>query len=348
MSGLKGHVQTVLGVIDPDEIGVTLSHEHLLCSSSFRFMEGEDKTLAFRPVTMENLGWVKCNSHGSLDNLRLLDVDTAISELSRFKEVGGGTLVEMSNIGLCRDPEGLVRISNETDVHIIMGSGYYVGENHPEELVSRSVESIVEEIVRDITVGVDNTGVKAGVIGEIGCSFPLMDTEIKVLKASALAQKETGAPVNVHPGQSQLSPMETVEVLSESGADISHTAMSHVGNRHGMDVDLTVELAETGCYIEYDSFGNFQNPIVLPEKTFYYLSDWQRIECIKELIDNGFLDQLLVSHDVFNKTDLRRYGGVGYDHIHRTVIPMMKMNGLSDREIEAMLVDNPKRFYTFK
>ncbi len=341
---VSGKVQTVTGTISRDDLGVTLSHEHLLCDASFMFNEADDKTLAYGPVCIENLEWLKRNQQSSLDNLRLLDEGTAITELTRFKESGGGSVVDMGNNGLCRNPEVLARISKATGVNIIMGAGYYVGASHPSGL---TLESIFDEIIQDITVGVGDTGVLAGVIGEIGCSYPLMDTEIKVLKATAQAQIETGAPVNIHPGQSMSSPLEIIELLRENGGDIAHTAMSHVGNRHGLDTDLTVELAETGCFIEYDSFGNYQNPIVLPENTFYALSDWQRIQCIKGLIDKGFLDQLLVSHDVFNKTDLCRYGGFGYDHIHKTVIPTMHMNGVSDNEINAMLVENPKRFLKF-
>ena len=347
-NGLSGKIQTVLGIIDPKELGVTLSHEHLLCDASFQFKEPEDHSLGYQPVTIEKLEWLKRNQVSNLDNLRLLDEDTAAEELNRFKEAGGNTVVEMGNNGLCRDPVGLARISKVTGINIVMGAGYYVGSSHPPQMKTSSVSTIAEEIIRDIESGVGRTGVCAGVIGEIGCSYPLVETEVKSLKATALAQSKTGAPVNIHPGQSQSSPMEIVEILKENGGDISHTAMSHVGNRHGLDTDLTVELAETGCFIDYDSFGNYQNPIVLPEKTFYALSDWDRLQCIKELIERGFLDQILISHDVFNKIDLHRYGGFGLDHIHRTVIPLMRMNGISDKEIQAMLIDNPRRFFAFR
>ena len=345
--GLSGRVQTVLGPIDADELGVTLSHEHLLWDASFLFKEPEERELAYEPVRIENLGWLKHNGVSSVDNLRLLDEEVAIDELSRFKRAGGDAVVDMGNNGLCRDPEGLARVSRATDVHVVMGTGYYVGGSHPPELADRPVDDLVEEMVRDITVGVDDTGIRAGILGEIGCSYPLMETEVKVLEAVAEAQRATGAPVNIHPGRSQSLPMEIVKLFSGFGGDIGRTVMSHVGNRHGLDVDLTLDLAETGCYIEYDSFGNFQNPIVVPEKTFYALSDWQRIGCIKELIEHGYLDQLLISHDVFNKTDLRRYGGFGYDHIHATVIPLMRMNGITDEEINSMLVDNPRRILQF-
>jgi phosphotriesterase-related protein len=337
-------------MIDVEDMGITLAHEHLLCDSSFRFVEPEmagHRALAHAPVSIENLEWIKRNQNKCLDNLRLLNEELAIAELLRFKKEGGGTVVDMGNIGLLRDPKGLARISRATGINIIMGAGYYVGPSHPPELDSKTVDEITEEIVHDITVGVGDSRIKAGVLGEIGCSYPLQDTEVKVLYAVAHAQETTGAPVNIHPGQSQTSPIEIIELLRENGGDINRTAMSHVGNRHGNDVDLTLELAETGCFIEYDSFGNTQNPIKLPNKTMYGLSDWERIGCIKHLIDHGYLHQILVSHDVFNKTDLRRYGGPGYDHVMTTVVPLMRMRGITDEQIHVILEKNPENMLQF-
>ena len=346
----SGKVQTVLGTIDAGEMGITLAHEHLLCDSSFRFTEPEKaghRALALSPVSIENLDWIKRNQNRCLDNLKLSSEELAIAELHGFKKEGGGTVVDMGNIGLLRDPEGLARISRATGVNIIMGAGYYVGPSHPPELASKTVDEVTEEIVYEITVGVGDTGIKAGVIGEIGCSYPLKDTEVKVLCAVARAQETTGAPVNIHPGQSQTSPIEIIELLRDNGGDIDRTAMSHVGNRHGNDVDLTLELAKTGCIIEYDSFGNTQNPINLPNKIMYGLSDWERIGCIKHLVDHGYLHQILVSHDVFNKTDLRRYGGPGYDHLLTTVVPLMRMRGFTDEQIHIILEENPERMLQF-
>jgi phosphotriesterase-related protein len=344
---LTGKIQTVLGSINPNELGATLSHEHILWDASFLFEKPIDEKNGYEPVKIENLDWLKRNSVGSIDNLKQQNSEVAIEELIRFKKVGGSAVVDMGNQGLYRDPEGLAQVSKETGVHIIMGSGYYVGGSHPLDMASRSIDELSEEIIHDITQGVNETGIRAGIIGEIGCSHPLMDTELKVLEAVAVAQQITGAPVNIHPGRSQKAPSELINHFLNFGGDVEHTAVSHLSNRHGMDLDLTLELAQTGCYLEYDSFGNYQNPLHLPEKTFYALSDWQRIECIKELIKSGYLERLLISHDVFNKTDLRCYGGFGYDHIHNTVIPMMKMNEFNEDIINTILVDNPSRFLTF-
>lgn len=347
---LSGKAQTVLGAIDAGDIGITLTHEHLLSDASFMFVEPEmagQKKLAYAPISIENLEWIKRNQIGCLDNLRLWNEELAIAELRRFKKEGGGTVVDMGNIGLGRDPTGLARISRATGVAIVMGAGYYVGSSHPPELASKTIDSITDEMVHDITVGVDDTGIKAGILGEIGCSYPLKDTEVKVLRAVARAQEITGAAVNIHPGQSQISPIEIIETLRDNDGNIKHTVMSHVGNRHGKDVDLTIELAETGCYIEYDSFGNAQNPIKLPKKIIYGLSDWERIGCIKHLIHHGYLHQLLISHDVFNKTDLRHYGGFGYDHILTTIVPLMRMKGITDEQIHVILEENPKQMLQF-
>ena len=327
-----------------------MAHEHLLCDASFMFVEPENasqRALAYALISIENLEWIKRNQIRCLDNLRLLDEELAIAELRRYRKEGGGTVVDMGNIGLGRDPEGLARISRATGLNIVMGAGYYVESSHPPELASETEDDITDEIIRDITVGVGDTGIKAGVLGEICCSCPLKDTEVKVLGAVARAQEMTGVPVNIHPGQSQTSPMEIIEVLRDNGGDINHTVMSHVGNRHGNDVDLTLELAETGCFIEYDSFGNAQNPIRLPNKVMFGLSDWERLGCIKHLIDHGYLHQILISHDVFNKTDLRHYGGFGYDHILTTVVPLMRMKGITDEQIQVILEKNPEHILQF-
>ena len=347
---LSGKVQTVLGAVDPNVLGITMPHEHLLCDASHKFVEpsmSSQKTLAYEPVRIENLGWIRENKVNCLDNLKLLDEELTVHELLYFKKAGGGTVVDMTSIGLSRNPMGLARISRATDVNIVMGAGYYLGPSHPPELADRTEDSIVDEIVRDVTVGVDDTGIRAGVLGEIGCSYPLGDGEAKVVRAAARAQRITGIPVNIHPGHGSESPFEIIEILRENGGDISHTVMSHVENRLVRDMDLTLKLADTGCYVEYDTFGTAPYSIRRPHESTRTLSDWERIGCIKELIDHGHLRQLLVSLDVFNKIDLRHYGGYGYDHILTNIVPQMRMKGITDEEIHTILVENPKRMLQF-
>jgi phosphotriesterase-related protein len=346
---LTGKIQTVLGTIDPDELGITLPHEHLICDSSFFFEEPTEvtqKALAYESVKIQNLGWLRQNPSKNLDNMKLLDEDLSISELNLFKKAGGCSIVEMSNIGLGRNPLALARISRATGLNIIMGAGYYVGLSHPPELENKSVDTIADEVVHDITAGVGSSGIKAGILGEIGCSEPMKEDELKVLKAAAVAQRKTGIPVNIHPGNSDKSPLEVVELFRDFGGDVSHTVISHVDNRIGNDLEMILELAKTGCYVEFDLFGQAQRP--LKHKMKYSLSDWQRVEGIKNLIDHGFLQRLLISHDVFHKIALRHYGGFGYDYILTTVVNLMRLNEISEEQIHSLLIKNPKKMLQFK
>jgi hypothetical protein len=112
-----------------------------------------------------------------------------IGEIMLFKQCGGQSLVGASNIGLGRDPVGLTRIARATGLNIIMGASHYVNMSHPENMDSRSEEHITEKVVLDVTKRVDGTDIKSGVIGEMGCSWPLHHNERKALRASAKAQR---------------------------------------------------------------------------------------------------------------------------------------------------------------
>ncbi len=230
-SGLTGKVQTVLGPIDPEDLGVTITHEHLILDLTCMVIEpkGEtEKAMMRQPVTMEILWWLRYNFFHNIDVYLFLDEEEAIKESMYFKLAGGNSIVEVTLGDLGRDPASLARISRATGLNVIMGSGYYMAVSHGPEMATKPEEEITEEIVRDITVGVDDTGIRSGIIGEIGCNWPLADTERKSLRASARAQKLTGAPLSVHPGQSEDSSMEMIRIVNEMGGDISRTVICHI------------------------------------------------------------------------------------------------------------------------
>ena len=348
---LTGKAQTVLGLIDADSLGVTMAHEHVFSDASAYFVEpteAGDKKLAHEPVRLDNLRWVRNHCMSNVDNMQLTDEQLAIKEIMLFKMAGGGTVVDMTCIGLHRDPLGLVRVSKATGVNIIMGAGYYVALSHPPELADMSEEEIAEGIVRDIMVGVGDTGVRAGIIGEIGCSLPLEDSERRVLRACAIAQRRTGAAINIHPSPSDDLALEIIKILDDAGADLGHTVISHV---HPWSFSLTTlhTLADAGCYIEYDNFG--QEVAEIRPLYFGRLLDFsspvRRIEDIMQLIADGYLNHILVSQDVCFKFNLVTYGGCGYAHILRDIVPFMRHKGMSDEQINTLLVENPKRALTF-
>ena len=344
---LTGKAQTVLGPIEPEALGITLTHEHLLIDLTGVFIPPETASeigLSRQPVSLENLWWIQYHWASNLDNQLLTDEDTAIQEALRYKRAGGTTMVDATSIGIKRDPKGLARIARATGLNIIMGAGYYVDKCHPPDVAHKSEDEIVEEIVTDVMEGVGDTGIKAGIIGEVGCSWPLTDNERKSLRAAARAQHLTGAPLLVHPGRNPEAPLEIMEIIREVGGDPRRTVMSHIDRTISQHETLS-KLAETGCYLNYDNFG--LETAIYPMGPIDMLNDGRRIDDILYLVDQGCLEQVLVSHDVCMKISLTKYGGSGYAHILENVVPMMRRKGLSWEQVNTILVENPKRILTF-
>jgi len=349
----KGKVITVLGPIDADKIGITLPHEHILMDISAYFSEPEETTekkMAYEKVSIENLYWMHTHLMGNKDDCILNDEEIAVKELLRFKKCGGKSVVELSCIGLSRDPRGLKRIAIETGLNIIMGAGYYVGCSHPEKVKKMNADEVAEEIIKDITIGAGDTGIRAGIIGEIGCSLPLEDGERKIVRASARAQKKTGVAINIHPSRDDECLLEILDILKEEKADLSHVVFSHVGH-FGYREETIETLAKAGCYLEFDTFGHPALPVESfksEERLLEMPSDVQRIYHIKEIIEKGYERQILISQDSCFKHKLITYGGYGYAHILEHIVPWMKARDFSAEQINMFLIENPKRMLMVK
>ena len=345
---IVGKVQTVLGPVSPSDLGVTLTHEHLLVdlsplhnpptgASSRDFWE--------KPVSIETVGRIRHYTSPNRDNAILGDISTAIDEANLYRQYGGGSLVDATSNGIARDPLGLARISRATGVNVIMGSSYYVGPMHPPDMDSRSEEAILEEIVRDVTEGAQGTAIRSGVIGEVGCSWPLTDNERKVLRASARAQRMTGAPLLIHPGRDETAPLEIIEVLDEAGADLSRTIMGHLDRTVFLRETLGL-IAESGCYLEWDLFGK--------EESLYPLnpnidmpSDAKRMDDIAWAASEGHGRKIVVAQDICSKHRLERYGGHGYHYLVGHVAPRMRARGFPSELVDDIFLNNPRDILTF-
>lgn len=348
---LAGKAQTVLGLIEGDSLGITLPHEHLLLNGRTIFTEpsgASEKGLAYQPVDWGNLSWLRYHPYENLDNVRLLDEQEAIEEAMLFKKGGGSTIVDLTVVGIGRDPRALARISRTTGLNVVMGAGYYVKSSLGSEISAKTEEEICHEIVRDIAVGVGDTGVRAGIIGEIGCSWPLHDDERRVIRAAAHAQQRTGASINIHPGRNREAPFEIIEILGEAGADLNRVVMSHIDARI-RDHSERSRLARTGCCLEYDLWGwEGHFPCYWTADDFLDLpNDTQRIYEILQLAEEGYLNQILISHDICAKSKRVRYGGWGYCHISNYVVPMMHKRGVAPEMIDTLMVENPRRLLCF-
>jgi phosphotriesterase-related protein len=346
------YVQTVLGRIDPETMGHTQTHEHLLCDLWAGVpprATASDRARYLEPVRLSNRYWNRRN-HGQ-DDMQLLSIDDAVSEALAFRAAGGGTVVDVTPICLARDPVGLATIARMTGVNIVMGCGYYTQPYHSPSLSDRSESDIAEEMIRDITEGVGDTSIRAGIIGEIGMGWPVHPDEEKVLRASAVAQRETGVGLSIHPSRGNPNAtFDHIQVLEDAKADMSKVVMGHI-DRALFDIPAMLRLANTGCTLAFDLFGREDSYYSFGgERTDHSLdraidmpNDAIRIGYIMALIDAGFHDNIVISQDMCRKTHMEKYGGEGLGHILKHVLPTMRRKGISAELIDRIVCENPKR-----
>jgi phosphotriesterase-related protein len=311
-SNWTGKIMTVNGLIPEDSIGITLPHEHLLLVH-----QGND--------------------------MDLTDEATAISELMYYAAAGGKTLTEVTNIGIGRNPEGLKRISAATGINIIMGAGFYKDKWIPDSIKNKSVQQLTDIITNDIINGIN--GIHSGVIGEIGISNPMTRFEKEGLAAVALAQKITGAAVNLHFDMEAdfRARSRVLNILERKGADLTRVYISHC-MPYFDEVDDFITYAKRGCYLSFDMFG-FEAYEGLRNK---FIGNPEPVKTIKALIDKGYLNQILISQDICVQALYVKNGGYGYAHILQNIVPQFKAAGLTDEQINTIMVENPKRILAFK
>jgi phosphotriesterase-related protein len=348
MNNGKCSVHTVKGPIPPEQLGKTMTHEHLLWDQTC-YARNEPEELSFREfihqkVCIENLGKIFYNAHLNLDNIRQYNTDLAIEEVMHFRKAGGNTIVDATSIGIGRDPEALLAISEATGINVVMGSGFYIAPSHSPQLKSMNRIQIADFIISEFVNGVKNTGIKPGIIGEIGISDLSDEHEMNVLKASATVQKETGAPLFIHP-PFRLCGHELLDIVENEGGDISRVVLCHCDPRED-STEYFNSIAKRGAYIECDQFG-LEFPMDLEGRTYWLPRDIDRIRFIKKMIDLGNSEKILVSQDVCFKTSLVKFGGWGYGHILRDLVRYMKEEGIDEASLNLMLVENPKRILSF-
>ncbi len=339
---LRGRAQTVLGPIDPAELGPTLMHEHLLWDIRTPAMRADPDQGP--EISLCNCFAINYGRRKVPANFRLLCEATATEEVRLMAAHGGRTVVELSSGGLDPRPNGLVTVAREAGVNVIMGCGHYVDEYQPDANRVRSVQNFAAEMVDQVQVGAWNTDIRAGIIGEIGCQAPWTELEQRVMAGALLAMAETGAAVNVHPGRDPDQPQQVADFVRAHGADPNRVIISHI-DRTIFDETRLLRLADSGVVIEFDLFGQ--------EQSYYALSDIDmpndavRLRMIRALIAHGHLQRVVISHDICYRTRLTRWGGHGYGHIFANVLPLMQRRGFSQTEIDAITVGNPRRLLTF-
>lgn len=335
-----GFVRTVLGDVPAAAIGRVAFHEHLL----FDLVKpGDRASVDDAPITIENRWQIDYRSNENRNNARQRDRAIAAGELRVFRADGGDLFVDQSTGGLARDAEGLKAASEATSVHVVAAAGTYTADYQDAATLALNVESLTDRFVAEIERGLDGTSIRAGLIGEIGCSWPMHDFERRALIAAAAAARITGAALSVHPGRHPDAPFEIVAILKEAGADLSRTIICHM-DRTFPRGERVRELLATGVNVEWDFFGIEQShywfgDVELP-------TDLQRLALIRALIEEGFGSRILVSHDVCTCTRMTRWGGHGYGHLFRNGPALMRRAGLAETDIDQLLRLNPLRLLT--
>jgi phosphotriesterase-related protein len=335
-------IQGVLGPIPRADLGVTLIHEHLLLDASPSWTEPQEagrRAKAHQPIAPHLLRDLRQDPFMNLDNCTLFDEDLAVDEIGLFRDAGGATIVDATCRGIGRDPAALQRIARRSGVNVVMPTGFYLERTHPAFVATASVTDLTSLMVRDLVDGDERTGVRAGYIGEIGTGSDVSEQERKVLAAAAQAQAATGVMLSVHLHGWARHGHQVLDIVAENGGNVERTVLDHM-NPSWWDVDYQISLADRGTWLEYDMIGldyyfagdGVQSP-----------SDDENARGIVGLIERGYIDRLLLSHDVFLKMMLVRHGGNGYAYLLDHFVPRLARKGVTATQIDQLLIENPAR-----
>jgi len=307
-----GQVQTVLGPVAPGDLGFTLPHEHTKCS----------------------LWWIE----NRWDYWELIGDEPRINEeLAAYKALGGGTLVDVTPIGIGRDLARLARISQATGLHIVAGAGWYRQAYYPAEarIDRRSIDDLADEIVQEFVEG----PVRPGIIGEIGTDKPWVTAqEERVFRAAARAALRTGASVTTHAVQSDVG-LAQLTILEDEGLDPARIVIGHCDSHPR--IEHWREIVRRGAHVEADFLGMSFTPL---ERA----GEPKVVELISTLLNEGFEKQILLSQDVCHDSQLASYGGNGYTYLQKSFLPRLVAAGVNAATIKTITVENPARLLTLR
>ncbi len=296
------NVMTVLGPVSTLDLGVTMPHEHLFI----------DLLREYRGTGL------------------LHDEALAIAEVAAYRAAGGNTIVDCTSEGLGRRPEALRRVSEATGVRIVMGSGHYRRPYLDEAHIDRSsVDALADEIVRDITQGVGDTGIRAGIIGEIGCDRFIGALEERVFRAAARAHHQTGVTITTHAARWPVGDAQ-LDLLEEEGVDPGRVIIGHCDMVP--DPAYHARLARRGAWVQFDTIQGAN------DRDTHTRSAW-----IRSLFDAGLEGQLLLSQDVCLTTDLAAYGGPGYAYLLTGFRERLLGAGFPETALTMLFEENPRR-----
>ena len=306
------NVQTVLGPVDPATIGPTMMHEHTFFNIEV--------------------------SPGSYDAI-VTDETMLGDELRAYAAAGGSTIVDVTPSNVGRNPAGLARLAQATGMQIVMGGGWYRREYHPRELAATPTNALADAVIKEFRDGAADSGVRPGIFGELGTGRgPAMTPgEERAFRAAARAQRQVGFTISTHTTHYGELAFEQVDLLREEGVPVERIVVGHLGELVGADDVLAI--AETGVFVQIDHVGR--------KPTGGMISDQQRAQNVAQVVRAGRVGQLVVSMDICANSQMHARGGHGYDHLLRTFVPLVREAGVSEADLQTILVENPQRILAF-
>ncbi len=266
------------------------------------------------------------------DDCFLNQFELLSDEMILLKGKGVKNIIEVTNKYMGRNVEFVEKISERTEVNILMSTGYYIEGFFPDFLYSLSDKEIAKSMIDEIIYGMDGTNKKASLIGEIGSSeLTFSDTEKKVFRAAAIANIETGVPISTHTSFSSMGKQQ-VNLLLKYGVDSSNITIGHCDLKDHFDELLW--LLDKGCSIQFDTIG----------KNNYYPDD-SRADTIIKLIDLGYVKQIMLSMDITRRSHLLKNGGLGFSYLIDKFVPLLIRKGANKSDIDFMLKINPATFF---
>jgi len=299
-------LHTVNGVTDGDSTGMTMIHEHLIFD-----LTGVRKD----------------------EDSRLREADV-IEEVMQLRQSGCGLMVEVTNIGMGRNPLGLLSISRRTGMDIVASTGFYKEVHYPSYVFDSEAERLADLFVREIEEGMEGTAIKAGLIAEIGSSLnEITPAEDKVFRAAVSAHRATGAPISTH---CEIGTMgsEQLALVEKHGANLSKVSFGHQDLNENLEEQR--QLLRSGAYLQFDTIGKIS-----------YRSDEDRALNLVRLLEDGFENRIMLSCDITRQSHLRKFGGHGYHYLFDSFIPLLKRYGVTDNQLQRMLVINPRAWLSF-
>lgn len=331
-------VHTVLGPIDAAALGPTSMHEHVF--SDLRIWSrpsGVEPPPG--PIGPRLQGHLRWDALSMPENLVLDDPEVAVAELTAVHAAGGRAIVDLTVVGMGRRVADLREVSRRSGVTICVGCGFYVQDTHPPSVAGMDVDALAASMLVELRDGLDDTGVRPALIGEIGTNHPPTPAEGRVVRAAGRAGAESGAAVNVHLSFRGADGIDVLDALVAEGMDPARVILSHMDER--LDRGYHRALAEAGAVLEYDTFGSdffYGTPAVRNP------SDAERLDMAAWLLSEGFGDQLVIGCDVWSQANLINNGGMGYEHLFRRIGPALRqVAGADDGVLRQIFVATPRR-----